>query len=104
MELQQFYRRTIVKYERYPNSFRWRVGFNQEFPAPERLVKIVHDEGNVWNGPDDLGHRTVGLEAHPLNPEWAGLKTADMHAEMIEVFLFGMWGRARYPNVVVPPA
>jgi hypothetical protein len=64
----------------------------------------VRVPSGAWNGPDGLGHAAVRLEAHPVNPERADLKTTDMHAEMIEVFLLGMWGRAKYPNVVVTPA
>jgi hypothetical protein len=104
VELQELNGRSIVKYERNPNSNRRFGRSNQNVSTLERFVQIVYHKGDVRNGPNDLRHATMRLEPDPLDPVGTGLETADMNPKVGDMMLLGARLRVWNSDVVVPPA
>jgi len=94
----------VVEDERDPHACRRRVRRNQDFPAFERGIQIVDGKRQVRDRLHDLRHRTLRVETHPLDAVRAGLKPADMNAELLQVPLIGTGRAVRDAEVVVSPS
>ena len=79
----------------------WR---NQNLAPNQRICKIVYLEGYMRNGLDRLGIRCIGIKPHPLNTEWAGLKSRHVNVEARHVKLVRTRHLSWNSNVVIAPA
>src|SRR5579872_5504008 len=100
----QFDRGAVVDDHRRADAVRWGCGWKENLLALKCRVEIIHLEGHVRHGPDQLGKGTVRLEAHPLDAERAGLETRDVHLESREVSFAAPRDFSRHSDVVIAPA
>jgi hypothetical protein len=104
VELQELNGCSIVKHERNTNSNRRLGRCNQNLSTFEGFVQVVHCEGDMRNGSNDLGNTAMRLEPDPLDPVGTGLKTADMNPKVGDMMLLSARLRVWNPDVVVPPS
>ena len=95
---------TVVEDERDPHAGRRRVRRNQDVLAFERGIQIVDGKRQVRDGLHNLRHRTLRVEAHPLDTVRAGLEPADVDAELLQVPLTATGRAVRDAEVVVSPS
>src|SRR3989441_3104439 len=103
-EFQKLDRCAVVEDERDPHAWGRRVRRNQDFLAFERGIQIVDGKRQVRDCLHNLRHRTLRVEAHPLDAVRAGLKPADMNAELLQVPLTATGRAVRDAEVVVSPS
>jgi hypothetical protein len=78
------------------------LGADDHVLAFERKLEIVDLEGDVRDGLDEIGIRSVGVVALPLDPEPARPVIADGHLEVRQRDLSVKALRRRYSDVVEP--
>ena len=103
-EFQKLDRCAVVEDERHPHAWGRRVRRNQDFLAFERGIQIVDGKRQVRDRLYNLRHRTLRVEAHPLDAVRAGLKPTDMNAELLQVPLTATGRAVRDAEVVVSPS
>jgi hypothetical protein len=103
-ELEEFDRGAVVDDHRHPHTPGQGARRTQNLLALECHLEVVHLEGEMWHGSDELGHLTVRLESHPFDPVRAGVEPGHVDLEVGEVPLPGPWNLTGHAEVVVPPA
>ena len=86
-EFEQFDRRAVFDDERDADAVGWAVRRNQDFAAGKLGGEISHFERDVRNLPDEIRHRRVRFETHPLHPEFAFLVADDKEFQVFQMGL-----------------
>ena len=94
----------MIENHGHHNPFAGAVRCNQDLPAFESRLQIIHLERNVGNSFDNLRIRRIRIESHPLNATRAGFKPCYMDLEPGNVNLIGTRRIGRDSNVVITPA
>ena len=86
-EFEQFDGRAVFDDERDADAVGWAVRSNQDFAASQLGGEISHFKRDVRNVPDEIRHRCVRFETHPLHAEFAFLVADDKDFQVFQVGL-----------------
>jgi hypothetical protein len=100
----QLYRRAIVNDHRRADSIGRRARWIYDGLSFESSIEVFYFEGNMRDGPDELGYRTIRLESHPLYAKRTCAETRHEDAELRQMHFAGTNDGGWNADVVVTPA